>query len=64
MLNTIWPMFIIISYTYSILIGNAKSVNEEIFNSVNNAVSLSISLLRVNVFMVWNNENSAIYKFY
>lgn len=64
MLNVIWPMFIIISNVYAILTNNIKPVNEEIFNSVNNAVNLSINLLRFNVLMVWNNENCTINKFY
>ena len=45
MLNIIWPIFIIISYIYAIFAGNIEEVNTEIFNSVNEAVSLSISLL-------------------
>ena len=45
MLNIIWPIFIIISYTYATFTGNIEAVNTEIFNSVNEAVSLSISLL-------------------
>lgn len=64
MLNVIWPLFIIISYGYAILTNNIKNVNEEVFNSVNNAVNLSISLLRFDVFMVWNNEYCTINKFY
>ena len=64
MLHVIWPLFIIISYGYAILTNNIKNVNEEVFNSVNNAVNLSISLLRFDVFMVWNNENCTINKFY
>lgn len=45
MLNIIWPIFIIISYIYAIITGNIEKVNVENFNSVNEAVSLSISLL-------------------
>ncbi len=45
MLNFIWPIFIIISYIYATFTGNIEKVNTEIFNSVNEAVSLSISLL-------------------
>lgn len=45
MLNIIWPIFIIISYIYAILAGNIDKVNVEIFDSVNEAVSLSINLL-------------------
>lgn len=45
MLNIIWPIFIIISYIYATITGNIEKVNVEVFNSVNEAVSLSISLL-------------------
>lgn len=45
MLNFIWPLFIIGSYVYAIINGNIETVNIEIFNSVNDAVSLSINLL-------------------
>ena len=45
MLNIIWPLFIIGSYVYAIINGNIETVNTEIFNSVNDAVSLSINLL-------------------
>lgn len=45
MLNFIWPIFIIISYIYATFAGNLVEVNTEIFNSVNEAVSLSIGLL-------------------
>lgn len=61
MLNILWPFFIIISYIYAIFFGNIENVNNEIFNSVNSAVNLSISLLRYNVFMVWNYENCRKY---
>ena len=45
MLNIIWPVFIIISYIYAVISGNIEQVNTEIFNSANNAVTLSINLL-------------------
>lgn len=45
MLNIIWPLFIIISYIYAVITGSIEKVNIEIFNSVNEAVSLSINLL-------------------
>lgn len=45
MLNIIWPLFIIGSYVYAIINGNIETVNTEIFNSVNDAVSLSLNLL-------------------
>lgn len=47
MLNVIWPIFIIISYIYAVFSGNIEEVNTEIFNSVNEAISLSINLLGV-----------------
>ena len=46
MLNIIWPLFIIVSYIYATFAGNVEEINNEIFNSVNNAVNLSMSLLR------------------
>ena len=58
MLNILWPTFIIISYIYSIIFGKVEAVNNEIFNSVKDAINLSIDLLRNNVFVVWINENS------
>lgn len=45
MLNVIWPIFIVISYIYAIFIGNIDKVNVEVFNSVNDAVTLSFNLL-------------------
>ena len=45
MLNIIWPLFIMCSYVYAIINGNLETVNTEIFDSVNDAVSLSLDLL-------------------
>ena len=45
MLNIIWPLFIMGSYVYAIISGNIETVNTEIFDSVNDAVSLSLDLL-------------------
>ena len=45
MLNIIWPLFIMGSYVYAIINGNLETVNTEIFDSVNDAVSLSLDLL-------------------
>lgn len=45
MLNIIWPIFIIISYIYAILIGNTQAINNEIFESCKSAVNLSITFL-------------------
>lgn len=52
MLNILWPIFIIISFVYAILIGNVQSVNNSIFESTANAVSLSITFL--GTICLWN----------
>lgn len=43
MLNKIWPLFIIISFVYAILIGNAEELNNGIFDSCKSAVELTIT---------------------
>lgn len=58
MLNILWPIFIIISFIYGFFSGNIAEVNNSIFQSTANAVELSISLLRHNLPMEWNNGNS------
>ena len=45
MLNYIWPIFIIISIIYAIFSGNIDSINKGIFESCENAVSLTITFL-------------------
>ncbi len=45
MLNIIWPIFIIISYIYAIIIGNTLEINNSIFESCQSAVNLSITFL-------------------
>lgn len=45
MLNKIWPIFILISITYSIFSGNVENVNNAVFNSAENAISVTITLL-------------------
>ena len=52
MLNKIWPIFIIISFSYAILCGKLDSLNSAIFESTSDAVSLSISLL--GTICLWN----------
>ena len=52
MLNIIWPLFIIISFVYGILAGRVNELNEEIFNSVADAVQLSITFL--GTICLWN----------
>lgn len=45
MLNIIWPIFIIASFSYAIFSGNLEQVNSAIFDSTSSAIELSISLL-------------------
>lgn len=52
MLNIIWPVFIIVSIIYAIIIGNINEVNSSILESANTAVELSITLLGTMV--LWN----------
>lgn len=52
MLNVIWPLFIIVSFAYAILTGNVENVNNSIFESAENTVSLCITLL--GTLCLWN----------
>lgn len=45
MMNYIWPIFIICSIVYAILVGNIDVINNNIFDSCKNAVELSITFL-------------------
>lgn len=45
MLNLIWPIFIIISIAYGIIVGNLEQINNAIFSGAQDAVSTSITLL-------------------
>ena len=45
MLNIVWPIFIIISFSYAIFSGNLENLNSSVFDSVNDAINLTISLL-------------------
>ena len=54
MLNRIWPIFVILSFTYAIATGRVNEVNTGIFNSTEEAVKLCIDLLRNNLLMEWN----------
>lgn len=58
MLNTIWPIFILISFSYAIFSGNLEQLNSSIFASTNDAIKLSIELLRNDMFMEWNYASS------
>ncbi len=48
----IWPVFIIISFSYAILSGNLETLNSAIFESTSDAISLCISLL--GTICLWN----------
>ena len=52
MLNIIWPIFIILSFGYSIFSGNLEKLNESIFSGTSDAVNLCISLL--GTICLWN----------
>ena len=45
MLNIVWPIFIIISFSYAIFSGNVQNLNSSIFESIESAVNLSITML-------------------
>lgn len=52
MLNSIWPVFIIISFSYAIFSGNLENLNLAIFQSTSDAIMLSIDLL--GTICLWN----------
>lgn len=66
MLNIVWPIFIIISFSYAIFSGNLESLNSSIFKSTEDAINLTLSLL--GTICLWNgimqiaNETSIIDK--
>ena len=45
MLNIVWPIFIIISFSYAIFSGNLENLNSAIFASTTDSINLTISLL-------------------
>lgn len=52
MLNKIWPVFIIISFSYAIFSGNIDKLNNSIFQSTEDAINLCINLL--GTICLWN----------
>ena len=52
LLNTIWPVFIILSFSFAIFSGNIDNLNQSIFSSTDEAVSLCITLL--GTMCLWN----------
>ncbi len=45
MLNILWPIFMIISIVYAIFSGNLQNLNNSIFKSTDDAVSLTLTLI-------------------
>lgn len=45
MLNILWPIFIIISIIYAIFSGNVENINKAIFQSTEDAVNLTLTLI-------------------
>lgn len=52
MLNIIWPVFIIISFIYGIFTGRVEQINNSIFESLDSAVTLTLTFLGTMCF--WN----------
>lgn len=52
MLNVLWPIFLIISFVYAIIVGRVDEVNKSIFDSAKSAVELSITFL--GTMCLWN----------
>ena len=52
MLNILWPIFIILSFAFAILFGKVNEVNTGIFESLSDAVGLSITFL--GTICLWN----------
>lgn len=52
MLNTIWPIFIIISFAYGIFTGKVAEINDAIFTSAKDTVDLCITLF--GTICLWN----------
>ena len=52
MLNIIWPIFLIISIVYAIIVGRIDEVNSSIFKSAESAITLCITFL--GTICLWN----------
>lgn len=52
MLNIVWPIFIIISFSFAIFSGNLEKLNSSIFESTNDAINLTLNLL--GTICLWN----------
>lgn len=52
MLNILWPIFLVVSFVYAILLGRVSEINNSIFESTKSAVELGISML--GTICLWN----------
>ena len=52
LLNIVWPIFIIISFSFANFSGNLENLNSSIFESTSDAINLSINLL--GTICLWN----------
>lgn len=52
MLNILWPIFIILSFLYALISGKVNEINNGIFESISDAVELSITFL--GTICLWN----------
>ncbi len=52
MMNAIWPAFIIVSFIYALFTGRVNEINNGIFDSVSEAVNLSLTFL--GTICLWN----------
>lgn len=52
MMNVIWPAFIILSFVYALFTGRVNEINNGIFDSVSEAVNLSLTFL--GTICLWN----------
>lgn len=52
MLNLIWPIFLIVAFTYGVCFGDIAKTNNAIFDSTESAVNLCIKLL--GTICLWN----------
>ena len=52
MINILWPVFIILSFTYGLISGKVNEINNGIFESLSDAVELSITFL--GTICLWN----------
>lgn len=62
MLNTIWPIFIIVSIAFAIVTGRVSVINDAIFASTKDTVDLCITLLGTLCLWNRNNANCITYK--